>query len=46
MCIRDRLKGPTSGLPPEAAVAAVFASQPALHHVIAGGQIRIERADR
>jgi hypothetical protein len=24
----------------------VFASQPALHHVIAGGQIRIERAGR
>jgi ferric-dicitrate binding protein FerR (iron transport regulator) len=40
------LKGSTSGLVPEAAVAAVFASQPALHHVIAGGQIRIERTGR
>ncbi len=38
------LKGSTSGLAPEAAVAAVFASQPALHQVIAGGQIRVERA--
>jgi ferric-dicitrate binding protein FerR (iron transport regulator) len=43
---QTQLKGSTSGLSPEAAVAAVFASQPALHHVISGGQIRIERADR
>ena len=43
---QTQLKGSTSGLSPEAAVAAVFASQPALHHVIAGGQIRIERAGR
>ena len=40
------LKGSTSGLSPEAAVAAVFASQPALRHVIAVGQIRIEHAGR
>jgi len=40
------LKGSTSGLSPEAAVAAVFASEPALHHVIAGGQIRVEHAGR
>jgi ferric-dicitrate binding protein FerR (iron transport regulator) len=43
---QTQLKGSTSGLSPEAAVAAVFAAQPALHHVIAGGQIRIERAGR
>ena len=40
------LKGSTTGLAPEAAVAAVFASQPALHHVIAGGQIRVENVAR
>ena len=40
------LKGSTTGLAPEAAVAAVFASQPALRHVIAVGQIRIEHAGR
>ncbi|MBK6348801.1 MAG: FecR domain-containing protein [Proteobacteria bacterium] len=43
---QTQLKGSTSGLAPEAAVAAVFASQPALHHVIAAGQIRIERTSR
>ncbi len=43
---QTQLKGSTSGLSPEAAVAAVFASQPALHHVIAAGQIRIERTSR
>ncbi len=40
------LKGSTSGLSPEAAVAAVFASEPALLHVIAGGQIRVDHAGR
>ena len=40
------LKGSTTGLAPEAAVAAVFASQPALRHVIAVGQIRIEYTGR
>ena len=40
------LKGSTTGLAPEAAVAAVFASQPALRHVIAVGQIRIEHTGR
>ena len=40
------LKGSTTGLAPEAAVAAVFAAQPALRHVIAVGQIRIEHAGR
>jgi len=43
---QTKLKGSTSGLTPEAAVAAVFASEPALHHEIAGGQIRVERVDR
>ncbi len=43
---QTKLKGSTSGLSPEAAVAAVFASEPALHHVIAGGQIRVEHAGR
>ena len=40
------LRGSTTGLAPEAAVAAVFAAQPALRHVIAVGQIRIEHAGR
>lgn len=40
------LKGSTTGLAPEAAVAAVFASQPALRHVVAVGQIRIEHTGR
>ena len=40
------LKGSTTGLAPEAAVAAVFASQPDLRHVIAVGQIRIEHTGR
>jgi ferric-dicitrate binding protein FerR (iron transport regulator) len=40
------LKGSTHGLDPEAAVAAVFASEPDLHGEIAGGQIRVERVER
>jgi ferric-dicitrate binding protein FerR (iron transport regulator) len=41
-----QLKGSIAGLAPEAAVAAVLASEPGLEHRIAGGQIRVERADR
>ncbi len=41
-----QLKGSIAGLAPEAAVAAVLASEPGLQHHIAGGQIRVERADR
>lgn len=41
-----RLKGSVAGLAPEAAVAAVFASEPGLRQQIAGGQIRVERASR
>jgi ferric-dicitrate binding protein FerR (iron transport regulator) len=41
-----RLNGSIAGLTPEAAVAAVFASEPGLRQHIAGGQIRVERADR
>ena len=40
------LNGSIAGLTPEAAVAAVFASAPGLRQQIAGGQIRVERADR
>lgn len=38
-----QLKGSIAGLAPEAAVAAVLASEPGLQHRIAGGQIRVER---
>jgi len=41
-----QLKGSVAGLAPEAAVAAVFASEPGLRQQIAGGQIRVERASR
>jgi ferric-dicitrate binding protein FerR (iron transport regulator) len=41
-----QLKGSIAGLAPEAAVAAVLAAEPGLQHRIAGGQIRVERADR
>jgi ferric-dicitrate binding protein FerR (iron transport regulator) len=41
-----RLRGSIAGLTPEAAVAAVFASEPGLRQQIAGGQIRVERTDR
>ncbi len=41
-----RLQGSIAGLTPEAAVAAVFASEPGLRQQIAGGQIRVERTDR
>jgi ferric-dicitrate binding protein FerR (iron transport regulator) len=41
-----QLKGSIAGLTPEAAVAAVLASEPGLQHRIAGGQLRVERADR
>jgi len=41
-----QLKGSVAGLAPEAAVAAVFASEPGLRHQIAGGQIRVERVSR
>ncbi len=40
------LRGSIAGLAPEAAVAAVFASEPGLRQQIAGGQIRVERATR
>jgi len=40
-----QLKGSVAGLAPEAAVAAVFASEPGLRQQIAGGQIRVERAN-
>lgn len=43
---QTKLKGSTSGLTPAAAVAAVFASAPALRHEFVGGQIRVGRADR
>ena len=39
-----QLKGSVAGLAPEAAIAAVFASEPGLRQQIAGGQIRVERA--
>ena len=39
------LKGSVAGLTPEAAVTAVFASEPGLRQQIAGGQIRVERAN-
>jgi len=41
-----QLKGSVAGLTPEAAVIAVFASEPGLRQQIAGGQIRVERASR
>lgn len=41
-----QLKGSVAGLAPEAALAAVFASEPGLRQQIAGGQIRVERAKR
>lgn len=41
-----QLKGSVAGLSPEAAVAAVMASEPGLQHQVAAGQIRIERASR
>jgi len=41
-----QLKGSIAGLAPEAAVAAVLASEPGLQHRIAGAQIRVERVDR
>jgi ferric-dicitrate binding protein FerR (iron transport regulator) len=41
-----RLKGSVAGLAPEAAVAAVLASEPGLRHQVTGGQIRIERVSR
>jgi ferric-dicitrate binding protein FerR (iron transport regulator) len=41
-----RLKGSVAGLAPEAAIAAVFASEPGLRQQIAGGQIRVERVSR
>ena len=41
-----QLKGSVAGLTPEAAVIAVFASEPELRQQIAGGQIRVERASR
>jgi ferric-dicitrate binding protein FerR (iron transport regulator) len=41
-----QLKGSVAGLAPEAAVTAVFASEPGLQLQIAGGQIRVERASR
>jgi len=40
-----QLKGSVAGLAPEAAVIAVFASEPGLRQQIAGGQIRVERAN-
>ncbi len=40
-----QLKGSVAGLAPEAAVTAVFASEPRLRQQIAGGQIRVERAN-
>jgi ferric-dicitrate binding protein FerR (iron transport regulator) len=43
---QTKLKGSTSGLAPEAAVAAVFTSTPALRHQVSNGQIRVEHADR
>jgi hypothetical protein len=43
---RIELKGSVSGLPPEAAVAAVLTTTPSLEHRFAGGQLRIERASR
>jgi ferric-dicitrate binding protein FerR (iron transport regulator) len=41
---RIELKGSVSGLPPEAAVAAVLTTTPTLQHTFAGNQLRIERA--
>jgi len=41
-----QLKGSVAGLAPEAAVIAVFASEPGLRQQIAGGQIRVESARR
>lgn len=41
---RIELKGSISGLPPEAAVAAVLSTTPSLQHRFAGSQLRIERA--
>jgi FecR protein len=41
-----QLNGSIAGLAPEAAVAAVFASEPGLRQQITGGQIRVERVDR
>lgn len=43
---RTRLKGSVAGLAPEAAVTAVLASEPALQHEIANGQIRVTHAAR
>jgi hypothetical protein len=40
---RIELKGSVSGLPPEAAVAAVLTTTPSLQHRFAGSQLRIER---
>jgi ferric-dicitrate binding protein FerR (iron transport regulator) len=41
-----QLRGSVAGLAPEAAIAAVFASEPGLRQRITGGQIRVERASR
>jgi len=41
-----QLKGSVAGLAPEAALIAVFASEPGLRQQIAGGQIRVESARR
>ena len=41
---RIELKGSVSGLPPEAAVAAVLTTTPSLQHRFAGSQLRIERS--
>ncbi len=41
---RIKLKGSVSGLPPEAAVAAVLTTTPSLQHRFAGSQLRIEHA--
>jgi ferric-dicitrate binding protein FerR (iron transport regulator) len=43
---RTRLNGSVAGLAPEAAVAAVLSSEPALRHRIVDGQIEVEIADR
>lgn len=40
------LKGSVSGMPPEAAVAAVLTTTPSLQHRFAGSQLRIERITR
>ena len=43
---RIELKGSVSGLPPEAAVAAVLTTTPTLQHRFAGSQLRIERTSQ